>query len=210
MARPSSADKILAHAAEMFAEHGFAGTIMDDLAELAEVNKATIYYHFKDKVHLYEEVLTKHFIAMVDAITTAVESQTDCIKRLEAYIKTFAIESAKRKNLTSILMREIAGGGLKLPNGAKAQMHRILMLVKSILNQGLQEELFIKTNVLTVHFMVIGSLSFYISSEPIRKMMVSSDADVQNSFQNSTIEEVSDEIFHMVKNALLIKSKEEK
>ena len=208
MARPSSADKILVHAAEMFAEHGFAGTIMDDLAEFAGVNKATIYYHFKDKEHLYEEVLVRHFIAMVDGITAAVEAKVNVLDKLEAYISTFAQQSAKRKSLTSIMMREVAGGGNKLPDRAKAQMHRILMLVKSILNQGLQEDVFVKANVLTVHFMVVGSLSFYISSEPIRKMMVSTDADLQNHFQNSTIEEVSQEICIMVKNALLNNKKE--
>lgn len=208
MPRRSSADKILVHAAEMFAAEGFAGTIMDDLAKLAGVNKATIYYHFKDKETLYKEVLARHFVAMIDAINAAVEAQTDVIERLKAYIQTFALESSKRSTLTSILLREIAGGGVKLPNRAKAQMHRVLMLVKSILNQGLQEGLFVKINVLTIHFMVVGSLSFYICSEPMRKIMVSTDADVQNSFQNSTIEEVSDEIFTMVKNALLNNPKE--
>jgi len=205
MARPSSAHKILEQAALLFAEHGYSGTIMDDLAELAKVNKATIYYHFKDKENLYEEVLVRHFIALVDAIIESVEAQTDVIKRLEAYIKTFALESSKRRTLTSILMREIAGGGDKLPNRAKAQMHRVLMLVKSILDQGEKEALFVKTNVLTVHMMVVGSLSFYITSEPMRKMMVSSDPAVQNSFQKSTVEELSEEIYTMVKNALLNK-----
>jgi len=203
MSRPSSADKILDIASQLFAEHGYAGTIMDDVAERAGVNKATIYYHFQDKGHLYEEVLVRHLEAVVRQVTNAVNEKEDVVEKLKAYILTFAKEKDSRKNLTSIMMREIAGGGDKMPNRAKALMHQVLMLVKSILDQGVNEDLFVPTDILTLHMMVIGSLSFYITSEPMRKMMVSSDANIQDAFKNSNSEKVALDIYEMVKRAVL-------
>ena len=41
--------KILNVAGELFAENGFDGTSVDSIANAAGVNKALIYYHFKDK-----------------------------------------------------------------------------------------------------------------------------------------------------------------
>lgn len=209
MPRTSSADKILDFASELFAEHGYAGTIMDDVAELAGVNKATIYYHFQDKEHLYEEVLVRHLEALVTEVIKSVSQEDDVLEKLKAYIVTFAKEKSSRKNLTSILMREVAGGGDKMPNRAKALMHKILMLVKSILDQGIEEDLFRPTDILTLHMMVIGSLSFYITSEPMRKMMVSSDAMIHEAFKNSNSEKVALDIYEMVKRAVL-KNKGEK
>lgn len=203
MARKSSADKIVQCATKMFAQEGFAGTIMDALALKAEVNKATIYYHFKDKEHLYEEVLVQHLQILSAVISETTSTELSAVERLENYIRTFATHSYKHKDLISILMREIAGGGDKMPNRAKAEMHKILMTVKSILTQGVKEDSFIQTDVLTMHFMIIGGISFYISSEPMRKMMVSSDKAVQKSFVNSTIDETADNIIQMIKRALL-------
>lgn len=208
MPRASSSDKILDCAASLFAKHGYAGTIMDELASKAGVNKATIYYHFKDKEHLYEEVLVGSLKAMMAKVIAAVEAEKTAIQKLKAYILTFAHEKYERKMLTSIMMREVAGGGTQMPDLAKAQMQGILLQLKSILDQGVQEGAFIATDILTLHMMVIGSISFYVSSEPMRKMMVSSDASLNNAFKNSDIDAMALRIFDMVKRAVT-KTKEE-
>ncbi len=205
MARASSADKILEHAAQFFAKKGFTGTIMDELAESAGVNKATIYYHFKDKRRLYEAVLLHHMKPMADAILESVAQQHSALDKLNAYITTFAKENGSRPHMTSILMREVAGGGDNMPDTTKAQMYRILTTIKAIIVQGVQEGIFVNVSPLVIHFMVIGSLSFYITSEPIRKAMVSNDPQMQNDFVNSTVEDVALQLSQMVQNALLTK-----
>lgn len=207
MPRASSADKILEHATKMFAERGFYGTIMDELASSAKVNKATIYYHFKDKEKLYDAVVLHHLEQFVAKLLSEDEKKTSTLERLETYIKTFAQESLKAKSLMSIIMREIAGGGDKMPAHAKAQMHKLLMLIKTILLKGYEEGLFVKADVLTLHFMVLGTLSFYITGEPLRKKMLSPDANLQHAFVNSTVEEVAEELYMMIKNAI-VKTKE--
>jgi len=49
----STKEKILETAAELFAEKGFDGTSVRDIAKAAEVNLAAINYHFKNKENLY-------------------------------------------------------------------------------------------------------------------------------------------------------------
>lgn len=50
-------DRILASAAELFAEHGFQGTTVRQICKAARANSAGIHYHFGDKGGLYEAVL---------------------------------------------------------------------------------------------------------------------------------------------------------
>ena len=61
-----TARKILETAAQVFAAVGFEGARVDEIAKLANVNKATIYYHIGDKKVLYEKVNEDKRFAIVD------------------------------------------------------------------------------------------------------------------------------------------------
>jgi AcrR family transcriptional regulator len=54
----AQADKILTAAAQLFAAHHFHQARMEDIAELAEVGKGTLYRYFKDKEELYMALLS--------------------------------------------------------------------------------------------------------------------------------------------------------
>ena len=54
---PESKRRILLAAEELFSEKGFDGARVDDIAEKAGVNKALIYYYFKSKRNILEELL---------------------------------------------------------------------------------------------------------------------------------------------------------
>src|SRR5512139_710801 len=54
---------ILRAARTVFARRGYEGASTREVAEVARVNNAMIYYHFKDKVGLYRAVLADSFAA---------------------------------------------------------------------------------------------------------------------------------------------------
>lgn len=58
---PDTRDRLLAAAAELFAEHGFRGTAVRDIAERAGANVAAANYHFGSKRGLYLAVLRAEF-----------------------------------------------------------------------------------------------------------------------------------------------------
>lgn len=49
---------IVKAASEVFAEHGYEATSMDQIAALANVSKRTVYNHFENKASLYEAIIT--------------------------------------------------------------------------------------------------------------------------------------------------------
>src|SRR5690606_37318230 len=60
-------DRILAVALELFAQHGYAGTSIRDIADRMGITKAAVYYHFRSKVDLLAEVL-QPAMARVEAV----------------------------------------------------------------------------------------------------------------------------------------------
>ena len=54
-------ERIVGAASAIFADKGFAGARVDEIARRAGVNKAMLYYHVGDKQALYTAVLTHNF-----------------------------------------------------------------------------------------------------------------------------------------------------
>jgi len=50
-------ERILDAAARIFRRRGYAATTLDDIARIAKLRAASIYYYFNSKDHLFEEVL---------------------------------------------------------------------------------------------------------------------------------------------------------
>ena len=68
--------QLLDVAQEAFAEAGFHGTSMDDIADAAGVTKPVLYQHFPSKRDLYLELLEDVGQQLLEAITTATDEAT--------------------------------------------------------------------------------------------------------------------------------------
>jgi len=203
MTKIKTSEKILNGATRLFAEHGYDGAIMDDLAAQCNVNKASIYYHHKDKATLYENVLTALFIPIADAVVDAVSSEDSPVKKLDTHIKTFAKFSADKPCFAAILMREMASGGVTMPLGAAEQMQRILFLLNGTLQLGQSQGIFKPADPLIIHFMIVGTINLFVTSIPFRHSLP--ETNQCNQLQSSNIEKASDQISKTIIDSILIK-----
>src|ERR1700751_5141142 len=76
---------ILQAAAHEFAEHGIAGARTDAIARAARVNKALLYYYFKDKEALYGAVLDHVFGGLTAAIMEVLRQDLPPREKILAY-----------------------------------------------------------------------------------------------------------------------------
>ncbi len=73
--------RIFEAAVEVFAERGFDGARVDQIAERADVNKRMIYIYWGDKQDLYQEILRQKVTAMHDIFATEWGSSTENLIR---------------------------------------------------------------------------------------------------------------------------------
>src|SRR3712207_4990496 len=52
-------DRVLRHARELFAERGYDGVSMQQIAAATGMTKAALYYHFRDKEELFGHVMMR-------------------------------------------------------------------------------------------------------------------------------------------------------
>ncbi|GGU19789.1 TetR family transcriptional regulator [Streptomyces lavendofoliae] len=71
--RQATRTKLYEAAVTLIAEQGFSATTVDEIAERAGVAKGTVYYNFKSKTELFEELLRHGVRLLTESLRTAAE-----------------------------------------------------------------------------------------------------------------------------------------
>jgi TetR/AcrR family transcriptional regulator len=163
-----TAEKIFTAARAAFAENGYSGTHMDEIARRAGVNKATLYYQIGDKDMLYANVIHQVLGSIAGEIAKAVAGSSRPEEKLVAYIH--AISSAVEKNpeLPSIMMREVASDGAHLPHVVVQDIASVLIILTEIIEDGKKKGLFADVPPFLVHSMITGTILFFKKVSPIK------------------------------------------
>jgi AcrR family transcriptional regulator len=198
MAKHKTYTLIFNTASELFAKHGYAGTIMDELSEACDVNKASIYYHFKDKANLYRIVLETLLQELLDTFLPLIEKAETPIEKLEAYIMNYAKFINKKPVLASLIMREMASGGINMPQEVKPLMFKLLETLSSILTFGQEKDEFKTINPTTVYFMIVGNINFYTASKPMRTKMTLQKSELNQQFSQHNSKTNAQELYNTI------------
>ncbi|MFD7443391.1 TetR/AcrR family transcriptional regulator [Streptomyces sp. NPDC059909] len=89
--RQATRAKLYEAAVTLIAEQGFSATTVDEIAERAGVAKGTVYYNFKSKTELFEELL-RYGVGLLTASLQAAADETEerggtKVEALDAMIK---------------------------------------------------------------------------------------------------------------------------
>jgi AcrR family transcriptional regulator len=108
---PQARAKIMAAAEQLFAEHGFAGVGIRQIAAAAGVNGAMIHYYFGNKESLYRAIIENAASTVRALIAEAISSATSLEERLTRFVKAYAGYLFGHPHLARILSREMLAGG---------------------------------------------------------------------------------------------------
>ena len=117
---PISRERLLSIAREVFAERGYAGTSMAEIAGRAGMRKGSLFHHFTGKEALYLEVMS----SVVDHLHRQVQEmellECDFHSRLDRLGEMVVGFLAERRSAARLLMREMIDRGpyLRGPGGA--------------------------------------------------------------------------------------------
>ncbi|GAA2622826.1 TetR/AcrR family transcriptional regulator [Paractinoplanes durhamensis] len=124
--RADTKQRLYEAAVELIAEQGFSATTVDDIALRANVAKGTVYYNFKSKNELFEELL-RHGVELLtagfreaveglpprEAVGALIRTQLEYIRRYRAFAQLLLSEmwrTNREWHQTLILLREQAIG----------------------------------------------------------------------------------------------------
>lgn len=108
-------DRILQISERLFSEKGYDGTSVEEISRLCNINKATVYYHFKSK----EEILDSLMHSILREAKKMVDASIDDMhgnpqkNSLRMYIERLLDFMAGKKQLVSIIIMESLKGSNK-------------------------------------------------------------------------------------------------
>lgn len=161
-------ERILIAARKVFAEKGYSGAHVDEIAGRAVVNKATIYYQIGDKDTLYASVIHQVIGNVAQGIAQSVAKVDKPEEKLKAYITFIADTVDKNPDLPPIMMREVASGGATMPRVVMEDIASVLTVLIGILEEGRKKGIFIETVPFLIHTMIMGTILFYKKALPIK------------------------------------------
>jgi len=176
MARPSrqsagavdTRSRILAAAAAEFGASGFAATTVDRIALRARVNKAMIYYHFKDKRALYASILRTIWSTIGVQLQTVAALPLPPAARIDRLIETLVQAFDEEQLFLPIFLRELADGGAHLGREELGLIAGIFATVSGVIAEGVRTEVFQPVHPGLAHFSLIGPLVMFRASAPVR------------------------------------------
>jgi len=169
MTEPGRRELILDAAAVVFAEHGYAGARVDDIAARAGVNKAMLYYHVGDKTALYTAVLLRNFERVRAAIDGALATEGTARQRLEAVIIALTRMVQDYPDHPRIVLREIAAGAANLTPDVLAAMLEVVGVVRALIAEGTADGEFRDLDPVLTHLTLVGAVLFLNAIAPIRE-----------------------------------------
>ncbi len=161
---------ILQAAAYEFAELGIAGARTDSIAQAARVNKALLYYYFKDKETLYGAVLDDAFSGLKKAVFAVLDAELPPREKILAYAGTYFDFIAANQRYPRLMQREMMrareGQSPHIEKIIKTHIQPIFIRVSEVLREGIAEGQFRQVN--PAHFVqsIVAMIVFYFSSAP--------------------------------------------
>jgi AcrR family transcriptional regulator len=80
---------ILQAATELFAQHGFASTSMNQVADACGLSKAALYHYFRDKDAMLVSITEEHVLRLRAIVDDVVAQPHDAAQRLRVLIQRF-------------------------------------------------------------------------------------------------------------------------
>ncbi len=184
---PSRRGDILRHATRLFAERGYEGASMGDLAERVGMRKASLFYHFSSKEVLYTEVLDQLIAAVGAQIALAVTADGSFIDRVDALSDAITNVLGEQPYAARLIIREAMDFGPVLRDTLADHILGVLAVAEAFLVAGADAGELARLDVkqvlislIGIHFMpfgINGMVERFVGADPFAPAFVAARRD---------------------------------
>lgn len=172
-------EHIVSAAIELFAENGFEGTSVRDIAASAGVNIAMINYYFGSKEKLFEAMVEEKSTFFREKLEEILQDGTkNELAKIDAIIDNYVNRLMSQHKYHRVIHQELM---LKQREGLHdsivATFAKNKAVMKSILEQGMKKKIFRKVDPEFTIVTMIGTINQVLLSKPMCKFLVDKGED---------------------------------
>ncbi|MFT3932056.1 MAG: TetR family transcriptional regulator [Chitinophagaceae bacterium] len=171
-------EHIINHAIELFAEKGFEGTSVRDLAARAGVNVAMVNYYFGSKEKLFEhmvQIKANYTRGVLDEI--AKNPNYTEIEKIEKVIETYMGKLFTNRKFHRVLHQEmLMNRNESLQEAIVETLYPNSLIIKNILESGMKKGVFKKVDAPLVIATLMGTINQVLLSKRMCNKLLGKEA----------------------------------
>ncbi len=182
-------ERFLDAATTAFAERGFYGTSIAAIAESLPYTKQELLHHFGSKEKLYAEVLKRISDRLMRELEAAQERTVDPDVRLEEAFLEFYRSTARHRDDTQLLMRELLDNRRRAETSRSWYLKPFLDTLTDMVMSDQPTRFASKSDALAFVYQLLGAISYFVVSEPTlarmfgRKALVTLNGSYENELR---------------------------
>ena len=103
--------RVLDAALEVFTQHGYGDTAVDEIARVSDTSKGGLYFHVPSKQALFLALLDEASVALLQRVKDAMAVESDPLLRGDAALREVLHAFAGHRLLARLLLVEVLGAG---------------------------------------------------------------------------------------------------
>ncbi|NOY05801.1 MAG: TetR/AcrR family transcriptional regulator, partial [Chlorobi bacterium] len=190
-------------AIRVFVRRGKSGARMQEIADEAHINKASLHYYFRSKDRLYEAVFRRVFREFSRILLPVLDPATPPLDAIKQVITVYISQLRSHPELPLFILRELSEGAESL----RSVVREILMekdaevpeLLTMKIEQGIREGVFRNVDVDHVVISIISCCVFFFIGYPMVSLMKPELAGRKEEFLDHRAEAVFDLLYYGLK-----------
>lgn len=169
---PATRNALLAAGLAAFADRGFDGARVDEIARAAGVNKALVSYHFGGKLGLFRAIVDRVLDTILGRVAPLRDPQGPADLRLREFVRVWGELAGEEPAVPPMMLRELLSGGAHLGEDQLRRVLGVFELVREIIAQGVKQGRLRPVDPLLTHLSLMGSLMFFFATAPARERLL--------------------------------------
>ena len=170
-------EHIISSAIELFAERGFEGTSIRDLAAKADVNIAMVNYYFGSKYKLFEAMVVQKASYMREKLEEIANDKSKSeIEKMDTVIEAYVNRILSQHQYHRIIHQELM---LKqreeVHNSIISIFSKNTLIIKSIIEQGIKKKVFKKVDPELTFATILGTINQVMLSKGMCNLLINKD-----------------------------------
>lgn len=195
-------EQVLRAAEEIFAEKGFDGATMKDIAEGVGVKAPALYNHFASKEDIYNSVISESYVQLQEKVLGPIAKAPDLREKLRLLVDLLVDFWAEHPRLPRIYAQEVLrGSDLVFAELVPNYMAPLFAgIVKALDDKDMEEHGFRRVDMPQLVYNIFGVTIFNFFSGPFFKAIVGRESDTPE--RNALLkEEIVNLVFHGIERS---------